>query len=113
MPMPDIQLYPHNTNLIKMWKIPSFFNARQVTLTDNPQMKKKQIKETKNFQSNSNLIRKSFQVYCCKSGNAIFALRVTLIYAYTVPLRKTKQETRAEVILMGKLKADMDFLGRH
>ncbi|XP_023336252.1 tetratricopeptide repeat protein 25 [Eurytemora carolleeae] len=25
--------------------------------------------------------------------------------------RKTKQETRAEVILMGKLKADMDFLG--
>ena len=36
------------------------------------------------------------------------SLEITL----TVPLRKTKQETRAEVILMGKLKEDMDFLGK-
>ena len=45
---------------------------------------KKKLKDTKT--SNTHLIRQSFWGYCCKSGIAIFAKRVTSNYACTVPL---------------------------
>ena len=96
MATPDLQRYPRNFRLFKsilFWLEKCLFlKVSSLLLIDKKfasqfrretAIENEQFKETKTWISNSYLIRQSFKGYCCKTGIAIFARRVSWNCAYS------------------------------
>ena len=98
--IPELQQYPWNLNLIKNVEDTIVFLIRKVFIYESFSMafykqemrghfrretanENDHFKETKTLISNSHLIRQRLQGYRGKSDIAIFAWRVTWIYAYS------------------------------
>ena len=100
MTMPDLQRYPWNLLLIKNG---SFFIAAYIT---NKKCKSLYRRETANeawqFKATQILISNSYLIglkgYCCKSGIAIFARRITRKYTYSL-INKIFSSTRKQCVV--------------